>query len=133
MDGETAVAAVLAARMGRWALHDQAHIFGVHLSTDGGRHRRLLARAVERHGWRAAITAVHMLGGAKDAGIGRPYMTGVGWALRLTHKSVFLTVFARALADWLMRVGGRPCEGGDDDLGLGTVVRIGSPGVWEME
>ena len=81
-DGETAVAAVLSARRGRWAPHDQAHIVGVHLSTDGGRHRRLLARAVERHGRRAAIKAVHMLGGAKDTGISRPYMTAVGWALR---------------------------------------------------
>ena len=85
MDGEASVAAVLAARMGRWVPHDQAHIFGVHLPEDAGRHRKLLARAVERHGRRAAIKAVHMLGGAEGAGIGSPYMTTVGWALRGRH------------------------------------------------
>ena len=82
VDGERAVAAVLSARKGRWAPHDQAHIFGVHLSTDEGRQSKLLSRAVQRHGRRAAITAVHTLSGAKGAGIGRPYMTAVGWALR---------------------------------------------------
>jgi hypothetical protein len=50
----------------------------------------------------------------------------------LTHKLVFLTVFARALTDWLMRTGARPYEGRDEDPELGVVVGIRGSGMCEM-
>ena len=52
--------------------------------------------------------------------------------LRLTHKLVFLTVFARALADWLMRIGARPGEGRDEGPKLGVVVGIRGPGMGKV-